>query len=197
MWLRLDGPQAEACRTRLLGDDAVITITHGAGLVSWFQRLFACMRLRAPDSDLALNALAADLLILLDAELRGRPDRTLPAPIARLTRAMSAQPQLPWGEDAMQDVARVSAAHLRRLFRQHMQVTPRAWLRRERIMLAQELLLTPDTKIATVAEACGFADIYHFSREFKRSVGLAPRDWRANEVGGVPDLRNALNRRTP
>lgn len=197
MWLRLDGPQVEACRARLLGNDgAIVTITHGAALVAWFQRLFACMRQRAPDTDLALNALAAELLMLLDAELRGGPDLRLPAPIARLTQALNAQPQLPWREAEMIAIAHVSGAHLRRLFKQHLQSTPRGWLRRERIMLAQELLLNSQTKIASVAEACGFADIYHFSRDFKRSVGQSPREWRQSEIGygesqgPIPSLAN-------
>ncbi len=183
MWIRLDAPNMDAFRTRLMGQDATINITNGAALVAWFQRLFSCMKQRPLNADLALHGLAADLLILLDAEMRGRPDQILPPPLARLIQAMSAQPQLPWSEEAMQKVARVSSPHLRRLFRQYLQVTPRAWLRRERIMLAQEMLLASETKIASIAEACGFADIYHFSKEFKKSVGQPPREWRQNEIG--------------
>lgn len=184
MWLRLDGPGVEACRARLLGaQGGPVTVARGAVLGAWFQRLFACLQRRAPDSDLLLNALAAELLVLIDAELRGTPDRSLPAPLARLTAAMGARPGHRWTEDEIRALSHVSAAHLRRLFRTHLQTTPRAWLRRERIMLAQDLLLRPGARVSAVADACGFGDIYHFSRDFRRAVGQSPSHWRRSEAG--------------
>jgi len=75
------------------------------------------------------------------------------------------------------------ASHLRRMFQNQLGTTPRGWLRNERIMLAQKLLLASDARIGTVAERCGFSDVYHFSRDFKRAVGTSPRDWRRSESG--------------
>jgi AraC-like DNA-binding protein len=44
-------------------------------------------------------------------------------------------------------------------------------------------MLRDGSPIASVAEACGFCDVYHFSREFKRVVGAAPAAWRRKELG--------------
>ena len=186
LWCRIDGPTVAACRTGLLGADTVITIPQGAVLLDWFQRIFTALRDRGPETDLVLNALVADLLLILSGARMARPDRTLPTALARLTAAMGARPGQPWTEAEMQHITRVSPAHLRRMFRTHLQVTPRAWLRRERIMLAQGHLLRPGSRVSDVAELCGFSDIYHFSREFRRSVGQSPTEWRRAETGAAP-----------
>ncbi|WP_247807639.1 AraC family transcriptional regulator [Bradyrhizobium sp. 4] len=47
--------------------------------------------------------------------------------------------------------------------------------------MAQKLLLETDAGLDAIAERCGFCDVYHFSREFKRSTGTAPHTWRRAE----------------
>lgn len=180
LWLRVVG--AEAAIAALFGaEGGTIPVVQGAPLVAWFARLFDAMRARGPNLDPTLNQLVAELWPILNAERLALTDRRLPAPIERLTAAMSARPAAPWPVAEMQAVARISPAQLRRQFRTHLQTTPREWLRRERILLAQDLLLRPGARVAAVAEACGFADIYHFSREFRRTVGLPPSLWRQAE----------------
>lgn len=64
----------------------------------------------------------------------------------------------------------------------------KTWALRERIQKAQRLLLETRKPISLIAEDCGFYDIFHFSREFKRRVGSTPTAWRKAEVwGSMPD----------
>jgi AraC-like DNA-binding protein len=183
-WLRIDGPQVAAALAGLFGPSGgVIPISRGVALQGWFTRLFAAIRGRGPNLDLTLNQLVAELWSLLNAELLALSDQRLPAPVERLTAAMSARPAAPWSAVDMQRVAAISPAQLRRHFRTHLKTTPREWLRRERVLLAKDLLLRPGARVALVAEACGFSDIYHFSREFRRTVGQSPTAWRRAEVG--------------
>ena len=48
----------------------------------------------------------------------------------------------------------------------------------ERIQRAQTLLSASPSSIAEIAEACGFGDVYYFSRAFKKRTGLPPGQYR-------------------
>jgi AraC-like DNA-binding protein len=96
---------------------------------------------------------------------------------------MGAEPQRPWAEADMEAVAHVSAAHLRRLFRDHLKVTPRRGSGASASCSRRTSWPGQGARVSAVAEACGFCDIYHFSREFRRTVGQSPTQWRRNEAG--------------
>jgi transcriptional regulator GlxA family with amidase domain len=72
---------------------------------------------------------------------------------------------------------------VRRLFRRHLRTSPHQWLLRERLTRAQTLMSDSPLSLAEIAELCGFCDVYHFSREFRRSIGLPPASWRKHEIG--------------
>ena len=75
-----------------------------------------------------------------------------------------------------------------------MRESPRRWLIRERLIAAQSLMIRENTPIASIAEACGFCDVYHFGREFKRVVGTSPAAWRRTELG-ARDMSQTPTRR--
>lgn len=75
---------------------------------------------------------------------------------------------------------RVSVNHLIRLFRRDVGVTPMQYQMGRRIHEARNLLLCSGYSIDEVAEHCGFADRYHFSKAFKKFTGAAPAAYRKN-----------------
>ena len=70
----------------------------------------------------------------------------------------------------------ISPYHLARLFNSQMGIPPHAYLDSVRIRQARRLL-TLGRPILEVALATGFADQSHFTRRFKRTVGVPPGDF--------------------
>ena len=75
-------------------------------------------------------------------------------------------------------LVRLSYSHFNRAFKVSFQETPTSYIMRQRISLAQDKMLTTDHTLCRVALECGLCDEAHFSRMFRRFVGLSPRLWR-------------------
>jgi len=74
----------------------------------------------------------------------------------------------------------VHPVHLCREFRHHYHSTVGDYIRKLRIDYACQQMLNPDISLAEIASAAGFADQSHFTRTFKRVVGLPPASFRSN-----------------
>jgi AraC-like DNA-binding protein len=191
LWFRLDGPNCAALRRKIFGTGpTVATIPVALDIAAWFGRLFDVLRNREADIDLALNHLVAEFLHLLAFPAPKLDEVRLPAPLRLALARMRGAPERSWHADDVAAVTGLSAAQTRRLFRKHLRLSPRRWLTRERLMLSQKLLLESEVSISQIAERCGFCDVYHFSREFKRGVGTSPTAWRRAEGIGGRDSSN-------
>ena len=78
------------------------------------------------------------------------------------------------------DQVGVHPVHLAQSFRRFHGCTVGDYIRRLRIEYACEQLARSDTPFIQLAIAAGFADQSHFSRTFKRAVGILPSQYRAN-----------------
>ncbi|WP_218576914.1 helix-turn-helix transcriptional regulator [Phytohabitans rumicis] len=96
---------------------------------------------------------------------------------------------VPVGELAT--AARVSRAHLSRLFRQAYGHGPVAALELVRLARAEALLVRSNLSVTEVGRSVGFADPLHFSRRFRAAYGLSPRALRA-AAGTTPALPPAV-----
>lgn len=72
----------------------------------------------------------------------------------------------------------VSSAHLIRLFREHFNMTPIAYLWDQRIQRGLELLRYTGLPIGVIAAQCGFKTSYHFSRRIREATHCSPQEIR-------------------
>ena len=80
-------------------------------------------------------------------------------------------------------VARLSTGHFFRAFRESFGEAPLAYIARQRIRRSQELMLSSRGTLAQIAVDCGMFDQAHFTRVFRRIVGLNPSVWRRQFAG--------------
>jgi AraC-like DNA-binding protein len=107
------------------------------------------------------------------ASLRGSP---LVAEAEKLVRVDISLPDLSVASLA----ARLGCSpdHLARCFRHDHGITPVAWITRERIELACEILARMDRNISEVAWSCGFVTPSYFIKVFRKHKGMTPAAWR-------------------
>ena len=92
------------------------------------------------------------------------------------------------GRIAIRELARLlglSASHFCRAFKCTLGVSPRDYVLRRRIEVAQGLMLTTSEPLSSIAVRCGMCDQPHFTRSFHRIVGETPYTWRRTRQGAL------------
>jgi AraC family transcriptional regulator len=76
-------------------------------------------------------------------------------------------------------LACMSEYHLARMFSMSFGMPPSAWVAQRRVERARLLLKTTGQPLQQIADACGYADLSHFSHRFRDSVGAPPSRYRS------------------
>lgn len=151
---------------------------------------------RRREEDLALaGRLLGDLLRVLTRDHAGGKETGGLAPTAagrrrqREIRTLAAriveQPGEKWDVAKMAREAGLAPDHFSRVFRDGVGERPQAFVRRQRISRAQQLLVQTDLQVGEIAHALGFRDGFYFSRQFRAICGVPPSQYRrqSDDVG--------------
>ncbi|MBG7697875.1 helix-turn-helix domain-containing protein [Streptomyces sp. MC1] len=170
-----------------LGAVAHTHLSGGSGLASLVSQFLTALA-RTPRHQrltggrrLALNT--ADLVALLVGDvLRTRGPRSAPGGhemLARIQRHI--QDNLMDPDLAPESIARahhISVRYLHKLF-QFGGTTVSAWIRQRRLDGCRAELRARRRTVAAVAHSWGFASPSHFSRLFRQTYGITPKEWQA------------------
>jgi AraC family transcriptional regulator len=141
-------------------------------------------------SPLVFQARLLDLAVLILGEHQARQLPTL----AELA-AFKVESALSWysgnlcrrpSAAEMAAAVHVSTSHLRRLFRQVHQMSPKEAMQKLRLDRAMELLGQTSMTLDEVAHECGFASASHLCREHIARHGITPTSWRKTVVAPFP-----------
>lgn len=152
---------------------------RGAMLSMLAMRIYHEMLLMDSASRLAIEGLSLELV----AELSRHPDllseRKLPRWLQRAKEILHAQFSEPLSLATIAKTVGVHPVHLAREFRKFYGCTPGEYLRALRIEFACRKLSTSHMPLIEISLAAGFSHQAHFSRLFKRQIGMTPTEFRS------------------
>lgn len=102
--------------------------------------------------------------------------------LSRALAAIHAQPARSWTVAELAAEAGLSRTRFSDRFRRVVDMSPIAYLSRWRMILAEELLARPGTRIEDVRMQLGFSSGFSFARAFRAHSGQTPRDYRKSSM---------------
>ena len=91
----------------------------------------------------------------------------------------------------------LSPGHFCRQFHQRFGLPPRDYVMLQRMDLAKRHMLSTPEPLCSIALQCGLADQSHFSRVFRRVVGMSPYQWRRSQSGPAQDASPMIPQEAP
>ena len=82
--------------------------------------------------------------------------------------------------DFLASLCGLSTVYFRKLFSEIYSTSPIDYIHKLKISKAKEMLATDFANISSVAFSLGYANIYDFSRDFKKHTGISPSQYKKN-----------------
>ncbi len=83
-------------------------------------------------------------------------------------------------------------ARFSRAFKNSVGVGPYGWHLRRRVVRSAALLYDEELSLADIASECGFTDQSHYTKAFRRVLGVTPGRWRRKMREGTLRIGDAL-----
>lgn len=162
-------------------ESATFPMQNARAVESQFRRMLEKWRLQKP----GVTEDCLSILYALHAEMQ-RSRTAAYIPVAKRTRLDAALQFISenFADENLKiaDAAKVAGmgeSHFRRLFKSAYAVSPVKYISLLRINRAKEYIRYSGDSFSEIAQKCGFASVYYFSRIFKKEAGCTPGEYRA------------------
>lgn len=145
---------------------------HGLGAQTIIHGLF----------DAAFALLLREVVAQLGRSGSGFSHALADARVRRAVELMHTDTARPWTLESLARAVGLSRTALAQKFRAALGDTPLNYLRLLRMQQAMRLLTESTRPLDAVATEVGYQDAFSFSKVFKRTVGVAPRDFRRQDM---------------
>jgi len=115
---------------------------------------------------------------LSDVHTHDEKERRQVSRLHSLFSAVEKQLQFNWDMESLSEKAHYSAPHLHRLCLQVFGRSPKQHVIHLRMTRAKSLLLSTQWPVSYIASYVGYANVFTFSKRFKKSTGLSPSAFR-------------------
>jgi AraC family transcriptional regulator len=150
----------------------------GGALASLAVRLYHEFRRMDAVAPLSMEGLTLEI-VAEASRCHFAPETRSPRWLERARQLLHARFAESLSLDEVAAAAGVHPVHLARVFRQRYRCTVGDYVRQLRVEYAIRALSTSNLPLAEIALAAGFSDQSHFTRTFKRHVGVTPSEFRA------------------
>lgn len=185
-WIRVDGGKLDNLVDFLqVPKHPVFLIEDTNSVLSLYDNIFTEMTDHSFVSDIQCDELIAKLLGVL-TRVRSDVNNMTQDPVKHrglinLLHQMQSHYAEEWTIEKIAAECNVSKSQLFRLFRTTFDQSPAQWLKSYRLSQSRRMLVDSENSISEIAFEIGYKDPLHFSRDFKKSVGVSPSQFRRNE----------------
>lgn len=136
----------------------------------------------ARPNDLIISQLLRILFMKLQSDVLHHAASPHDHDLLTLRRQIVNAPHLPWNVSEMADRIHVSPGHLHLLYKQKFGISCMDDVIDSRIRKAKDLLIFSDHSIAEISYQCGYQNVEHFCRQFRKITGQTPGRFRREQT---------------
>jgi AraC family transcriptional regulator len=153
--------------------------SHGGLLAGLMMKLYGEFRQADDASRLAIEGLALEILAAASRDQARFKDRQAPRWLERAVELLKETFPERLTVCEIATTVGVHPVHLAREFRRFKRCTVGEYVRELRVARACHQLQNSEESLAAIAAGAGFSDQSHFSRTFKRVIGMTPAAYRS------------------